>query len=45
VLRERLGKAPSAVAIFGARLVDQSMEIEIEMTARKRRKGTPCEPY
>jgi hypothetical protein len=25
--------------------VDQSMEIEIEITARKRRKGTPCEPY
>jgi enamine deaminase RidA (YjgF/YER057c/UK114 family) len=45
VLRERLGNAPPAAPIFGARLVDQSMEIEIEITARKRRKGTPCEPY
>jgi enamine deaminase RidA (YjgF/YER057c/UK114 family) len=37
VLRERFGDAPPAATMLSARLVNDDIKIEIEVTARKRR--------
>ncbi len=43
ILRERLGAAKPAATVFGAKLLDPRMKIEIEVTARIRSDATSGE--